>query len=79
MIKYSSNHTMKNRFTCIVSIGENQLHHGEYKTLKEIAEDLQLTYQQVADISVGRFRQSDNNKFKYQPIIKIEKLSIPIV
>ena len=70
---------MKNRFSCVVSIGDTQLHHGEYKTLKEIAEDLQLTYQQVADISVGRFRKSDKNIFKYQPQIKIQKLSISVV
>ena len=66
---------MNKRFRCIVMIGDNCLHNAEYKTLKEIGEELNLTYQQVADLSVGRPNKFINNRFKYSPQIKIEKLS----
>tara|TARA_R110000824_G_scaffold72923_1_gene185866 strand:+ start:386 stop:595 length:210 start_codon:yes stop_codon:yes gene_type:complete len=66
---------MKNRFLCVVSINDNELHKKEYKTLKDISDELNLTYQQVADLSVGRPNKFMNNKFKYSPIITIEKIS----
>lgn len=66
---------MNKRFLCIVMLGQNCLHREEYRTLKEIGEDLNLTYQQVADLSVGRPNKFINNKFKYSPQIRIEKLS----
>ena len=68
---------MKNRFLCIVTLPatEEELHKKEYKTLKEIGEELNLTYQQVADLSVGRPSKFINNKFKYSPHIRIEKIS----
>lgn len=67
---------MKNRFICSVCVGETKLHNKEYKTLREIAQDLSLTYQQVADISVGRFKKYGKSNFKYQPKISIEKISV---
>jgi hypothetical protein len=68
---------MKNhKFNCIVSVCGQELHNQKYKTLREIATDLELTYQQVADISTGRFRKSLRNNFKYAPEIKIEKISL---
>ena len=51
----------------------------EFNSLTELSNELGLTYQQVADISVGRFRKSDKNIFKYQPQIKIQKLSLSVV
>ena len=66
---------MNKRFLCIVMLGQNCLHKKEYRTLREIGEDLNLTYQQVADLSVGRPNKFINNKFKYSPQIRIEKLS----
>ena len=49
------------------------LHNDEYISLRDIAEELNLTYHQVADISIGRKRF--NNNFKYQPKIQIIKIS----
>ena len=66
---------MKNRFVCCVLIAEQVLHKKEYKTLKDIAGDLNLTYQQVADLSTGRPNKFFNNQFKFAPTIKIEKIS----
>jgi hypothetical protein len=67
---------MKNRFICKVCVGDTELHSKEYKTLKEIAEDLGLTYQQIADISVGRMKKFSRGGFKYQPSIEIQKISV---
>lgn len=70
---------MNSRFICKVCVGQGdnllELHSGEYKTLKEIAEDLSLTYQQVADISVGRYKKFNKASFKYQPQVSIQKIS----
>ena len=57
----------------IVSIQDTILHNDEYISLRDIAEELNLTYHQVADISIGRKRF--NNNFKYQPKIQIIKIS----
>ena len=47
---------MKTRYNVLVKIGEQILHNEDYSTFKEISEDLNLTYQQTADLSslVGR-------------------------
>ena len=49
----------------IVRIGEDTIHNQEYISLRDVAQDLNLTYQQVADISVGRSKKFNSN-FKYQ-------------
>ena len=71
---------MKNRFICNVCVGHGDntttLHSKEYKTLKDIAEDLSLSYQQVADIHVGRYQRYNKSNFKYQPTINIQKISV---
>lgn len=60
-------------FGVIVSIGDTILHKEKYISLKDIAEELNLSYHQVADISAGR--KKFNTNFKYQPIIEINKIS----
>jgi hypothetical protein len=69
---------MNSRFICRVCVGETEIHSGEYKTLKEIAQDLSLSYQQVADISVGRYKKFRKTSFKYQPQVFIQKISINV-
>jgi hypothetical protein len=49
------------------------LHDKDYKCLKEISEDLGLTYQQVADLS-SRKQKKKYQQFKYFPEIKIVKV-----
>lgn len=49
------------------------LHNKDYKCLKEIAEDLGLTYQQVADLS-SRKEKKKYQQFKFFPEIKITKI-----
>tara|TARA_R110000764_G_C10713212_1_gene346980 strand:+ start:43 stop:261 length:219 start_codon:yes stop_codon:yes gene_type:complete len=56
----------------VVSVEDTILHKDEYISLRDIAEELNLTYNQVADISAGRKKI---NKFKYQPKVEIIKIS----
>lgn len=67
---------MKQRYNVLVRIGEQIIHNKNYRCLKEIGEDLNLTYQQTADISINRPNKFLNNKFKYAPEISIKKISI---
>jgi hypothetical protein len=57
----------------VVRIGEDTIHDKQYISIKDIAEDLNLTYQQVSDLSIGRSKRFDSN-FKYQPKIQIKKI-----
>lgn len=57
----------------VVRIGESILHRQEYISLGEIAEELNLTYYQVANLSIGRSKQFDSS-FKYQPKVEIKKI-----
>ena len=50
------------------------IHECEYKNLKEIAEDLGLKYQQVADISSRCRKKKDYQQFKFYPEILIERI-----
>ena len=58
----------------IVRIGEEAIHNQQYISLRDVAKDLNLSYQQVADLSVGRSKKFNSN-FKYQPKIEIKKIS----
>ena len=49
------------------------LHNKDYKSLKEISEDLGLTYQQVADLS-SRKDKKKYQEFRFYPEIKIVKI-----
>ena len=65
-------------FNCKIyhDIGENTamtLHNQDYNCLKEIANDLGLTYQQVADLSSRRDKKK-YQQFKYFPKIEITKI-----
>ncbi len=64
----------RNRWRCVVTIDDTTLHDKLYWCFKEIAEELSLSYQQVSDISVNRKNKFKNNKFRYAPQIKIEKV-----
>ena len=49
------------------------LHNQDYKNLKEIAQDLGLTYQQVADLS-SRKDKKKYQQFKFFPQIEIIRI-----
>lgn len=71
-------------FNCKIyhDIGENTaaegspcmtLHNQDYKCLKDIANDLGLTYQQVADLS-SRKEKRKYQEFKFFPKIEINRI-----
>jgi|TARA_R100000541_G_scaffold58917_1_gene71066 predicted DNA-binding ribbon-helix-helix protein len=65
-------------FNCKIyhDIGENTsmtLHNRDYNNLRDIANDLGLTYQQVADLS-SRKDKKKYQEFKYFPKIEITRL-----
>lgn len=46
---------------------------NDFNTLKDISQELGLTYQQVADLS-SRTEKKNYQKFKYYPKIEITKI-----
>ena len=65
-------------FNCKIyhDIGDNTsmtLHNRDYNCLKDIASDLGLTYQQVADLS-SRKDKKKYQEFKYFPKIEITRI-----
>tara|TARA_R110000796_G_scaffold128027_1_gene243435 strand:+ start:190 stop:408 length:219 start_codon:yes stop_codon:yes gene_type:complete len=58
------------------NIGDNTsmtLHNRDYKSLNDIANDLGLTYQQVADLSSRRVKKK-YQQFKFFPKIDITRI-----
>ena len=62
------------RFECIVKIMDDIIHNQTYSKLGDICDDLNLSYQQVADISSNRRNKFGSNKFKFAPEITINKI-----
>tara|TARA_R110000824_G_scaffold8116_5_gene36810 strand:- start:1233 stop:1451 length:219 start_codon:yes stop_codon:yes gene_type:complete len=65
-------------FNCKIyhDIGDNTsmtLHNRDYNNLRDIANDLGLTYQQVADLS-SRKEKKKYQEFKYFPKIEIIRI-----
>ena len=69
---------MRPRYNVLVYINSQILHNKNYRSLKEIGEDLNLTYQQTADLSIKRSNKFINNKFIYAPTISIKKIDYSI-
>tara|TARA_R110000803_G_scaffold29067_6_gene66647 strand:- start:192 stop:428 length:237 start_codon:yes stop_codon:yes gene_type:complete len=62
-------------YSVLVKIGEQVIHEDEYISLRDIAQDLNLSYQQVANLSCGRCKAFSQSGFKYNPQVEIKKLS----
>lgn len=62
------------KFLCEVLVRNQRIHYHTYNSLREICQDLNLTYYQVADISAKRRNKFDENKFKFAPKIIITKV-----
>ena len=62
-------------FVVEIKFNDNIIHTDKYRSLREIATELGMTYQQVADINCGRFNPKFINKdFLYQPKIIIQRI-----
>ena len=56
------------------------IHTDKYKSLTDIANNLGMTYQQVADINCGRYKPKFINKdFLYQPKIVIQRIKNELI
>ncbi len=64
-----------NCFNCQITLNNLSIHDKNYITLKDIADELGLTYNVVADISSGRKKNHSYLNFKYQPKIEITRIN----
>ena len=62
------------KFSVEIKVLNNLIHEQIYNSLREICDDLNLSYQQVADISSKRRNKFMENKFRFAPQIEIIKL-----
>ena len=65
-----------NRFNCKITLQGNELHNKDYLTLKDISNDIGLSYNIVANISCNRKPNKKINDFIYFPKIEITKLEL---
>ena len=61
-----------------ISYPDHIVKEGIYKTLYEIADVLELTYNQVAELT-GKGRNKTKNKYKFYPQIELSKISCEII
>jgi len=67
-------------FIVEIKFNDNIIHTDKYRSLREIATELGMTYQQVADINCGRFNPKFINKnFLFQPKIIIQRIKNELV
>ena len=64
------------KFICRIYHPEQNfvLLHKQFNSLKELGEELGLTYNQVADLSSDKKEMKHYRRFKYFPKIEIEKV-----
>ena len=67
--------SLNNCFNCTIEQNGNTLLDKDYITLKEISEDIGLSYSIIADISSGRKKNSKYNNFKFMPQIQIRRIN----
>jgi len=61
-------------FNCLIEQNNNVLHDKDYITLKDISDDIGLSYSIIADLSSGRKKNAKYNKFIYHPKITIRRI-----
>lgn len=61
-------------FICKVMINGEIHHEKEYKSLRDICNELNLSYQQVADYSSKRVKRRQTNNFIFHPVVSIDKI-----
>lgn len=64
-------------FNCKIDIDGKTIHDQNYKNLKEICEDLNLSYNQVAEYSSGRVKRRATNNFRFHPVVNISRVKVP--
>tara|TARA_R110001592_G_scaffold153_4_gene902 strand:+ start:695 stop:859 length:165 start_codon:yes stop_codon:yes gene_type:complete len=51
-----------------------ELHNQDYKSLKDLAEDIGLSYNIIADLHSGRRKENKRKDFRFQPKIEISRI-----
>ncbi len=65
-----------NRFNCKITQNGVELHNKDYLSLKDISNDIGLSYAVVANISTNRKMNKKTSNFIYFPKIEITKLEL---
>ena len=63
-----------NCFNCTITQMGKEIHNKDYITLKDISDDIGLSYSIIADISSGRKKNLKYNDFIYFPSVEIKRL-----
>tara|TARA_R100000654_G_scaffold19091_1_gene39288 strand:- start:1834 stop:2049 length:216 start_codon:yes stop_codon:yes gene_type:complete len=62
-------------FKVMITLNDNIIHDKTYRSMTDIASQLGMSYQQVADISCGRvIPKYISTEFPFQPKINITKI-----
>jgi hypothetical protein len=64
-----------NCFNCQIILNSKIIHDKDYITLKDISDELGLSYNIIADISCQRKKNHAYKNFIYQPIINIKRIN----
>jgi len=65
-----------NRFNCKITQKGVELHNKDYLSLKDISNDIGLSYGIVANISCGRKPNKKSSDFIYFPKVEITKIDL---
>jgi len=63
-----------NCFNCKITQNNAELHNKDYQTLKDLADDIGLSYHIVADLHTGRRKENKRKQFRFQPKIEITRI-----
>lgn len=63
-----------NCFNCKITQNDMELHNQDYLTLKDLADDIGLSYHIIADLHSGRRKNNKRQQFKFQPKIEINRI-----
>ena len=66
----------KNCWNCKITLQKIELHNKDYLSLKDLADDIGLSYSIIADISSGRKKNKKYTNFIYQPVIEINRIKV---
>ena len=64
-----------NCFNCKIHLNGDLIHDVDYVTLKDISNDIGLSYNIIADISSQRKKNHAYKNFKYQPQVDIQRIN----
>ena len=64
-------------YNCKITMGEQVIHQNNYQSLKDIADELGISYHIVSNIHIGRKPDKKWSNYKYKQNIEITRLNPP--